>query len=71
MSSPDEETRKFWIEHGRACIRISEYFARETGVPCVMKIWTGDGYKDVPADRVEQQMLNGSKKLKSMKRKSS
>lgn len=52
LSSPDEETRKFWIAHGRACIRISEYFAKETGVPCVMNIWTGDGYKDIPADRM-------------------
>ena len=52
LSSPDEETRKFWIEHGKACIRISEYFAKETGVPCVMNIWTGDGYKDIPADRI-------------------
>ncbi len=52
LSSPDEETRKFWIEHGKACIRISEYFAKETGVPCVMNIWTGDGYKDIPADRL-------------------
>ena len=52
LSSPDEETRKFWIDHGRACIRISQYFAEETGVPCVMNIWTGDGYKDIPADRM-------------------
>ncbi len=56
LSSPDEETRKFWIEHGKACIRISEYFAKETGVPCVMNIWTGDGYKDVPADRMGPRM---------------
>lgn len=52
LSSPDEETRRFWIEHGKACIRISQYFAEETGVPCVMNIWTGDGSKDVPADRL-------------------
>jgi len=52
LSSPDEETRRFWIEHGKACIRISEYFAKETGIPCVMNIWTGDGYKDIPADRM-------------------
>ena len=26
LSSPDKETRDFWIEHGKACIRISEYF---------------------------------------------
>ncbi len=56
LSSPDEETRKFWIEHGKACIRISEYFAKETGMPCVMNIWTGDGYKDVPADRMGPRM---------------
>ena len=52
LSSPDEATRKFWIDHGKACIRISEYFAKATGVPCVMNIWTGDGYKDIPADRM-------------------
>ena len=56
LSSPDEETRKFWIEHGRACVRISQYFAEETGVPCVMNIWTGDGYKDIPADRMGPRM---------------
>lgn len=56
LSSPCEETRKFWIDHGKACIRISEYFAMETGVPCVMNIWTGDGYKDIPADRMGPRM---------------
>ncbi len=56
LSSPDEETRKFWIEHGKACIRIANYFAEETGFPCVMNIWTGDGFKDVPADRMEPRM---------------
>ncbi len=56
LSSPDGETRKFWIEHGKACIRISQYFAKETGIPCVMNIWTGDGYKDIPADRMGPRM---------------
>jgi len=56
LSSPDKETREFWIRHGQACIRISEYFAKETGVPCVMNIWTGDGYKDIPADRMGPRM---------------
>ncbi|MBO7214427.1 MAG: L-rhamnose isomerase [Clostridia bacterium] len=51
LSSPDEEIRSFWVRHGQACVRISEYFARETGIPCVMNIWTGDGLKDIPADR--------------------
>ena len=56
LSSPDKETRDFWIEHGKACIRISQYFAEETGVPCVMNIWTGDGYKDIPAARMGPRM---------------
>ena len=52
LSSPDESTRKFWIEHGKACIRISSYLAEELGRPCVMNIWTGDGFKDIPGDRL-------------------
>ncbi len=56
LSSPDENVRRFWVEHGRACIRISQYFAEETGIPCVMNIWTGDGFKDVPGDRMGPRM---------------
>lgn len=52
LSSPNEEIRKFWIEHGKRCVRISQYLADELGTPCVMNIWTGDGYKDIPADRL-------------------
>ncbi len=52
LSSPDEDVRAFWVEHGRACIRIAEYFAEETGIPTVMNIWIPDGYKDIPGDRM-------------------
>ena len=52
LSSPNEETRKFWVEHGKACVRISQHIAEELGMPCVMNIWTGDGFKDIPADRI-------------------
>ncbi len=52
LSSANEETRAFWIEHGKACIRISSYLADELGQKCVMNIWTGDGFKDVPGDRL-------------------
>ena len=51
LSSPDEEVRQYWVDHGKACLKIAEYFADETGVPCVMNIWIPDGYKDIPADR--------------------
>ncbi|MDD6051276.1 MAG: L-rhamnose isomerase [bacterium] len=57
LASPCEETRKFWIEHGKACIRISQYLAEELGQPCIMNIWTGDGLKDIPADRISPRKL--------------
>lgn len=52
LSSPDDKVRNYWIEHGKCCIRLSQYFAEKTGVPCVMNIWIPDGYKDIPADRL-------------------
>ncbi|WP_099205370.1 L-rhamnose isomerase [Scatolibacter rhodanostii] len=52
LSSPDPIIRQFWVEHGKRCLKISEYFAEELGTPCVMNIWIPDGYKDVPADRL-------------------
>ncbi|MBQ8599811.1 MAG: L-rhamnose isomerase [Clostridia bacterium] len=52
LSSPDEEVRGFWVRHGQCCLRIAEYFAKETGVPCVINFWIPDGYKEIPADRL-------------------
>lgn len=56
LSSPDDDIRHFWVEHGKRCLEISEYFARETGIPCVMNIWIPDGYKDAPADRYSPRL---------------
>ena len=52
LSSPDETVRHFWVEHGKRCMAIAEYFAEETGKPCVINFWIPDGYKDSPADRL-------------------
>ena len=52
LSSPDETVRKFWVEHGKRCMEIAEYFAEETSKPCVINFWIPDGYKDYPADRL-------------------
>ena len=52
LSSPDENVRSFWVEHGKRCMKIAEYFANETGEPCVINFWIPDGYKDIPADRI-------------------
>ena len=56
LSSPNEETRRFWIEHGRACVRISQYLAEALGQGCTMNIWTGDGIKDNPTDSLGTRM---------------
>ena len=52
LSSPDDTVRNYWINHGKCCVKLSQYFAEKTGVPCVMNIWIPDGYKDIPADRM-------------------
>lgn len=51
LSSPDEETRHFWIEHGKRCLEISSELGKAFNKPCMMNIWIPDGFKDVPADR--------------------
>ncbi|MDE6398767.1 MAG: L-rhamnose isomerase, partial [Clostridiales bacterium] len=56
LSSPDERIRKFWVEHCKACIRISQYFADKFGTPTLMNIWIPDGFKDVPADRLTPRL---------------
>ena len=56
LSSPDENVRAFWVEHGKRCLKIAEYFANETNTPCIMNIWIPDGYKDIPADRIGPRM---------------
>lgn len=56
LTSPDDSIRNFWIRHGKCCIRIAEYFAKETGYPCVINFWIGDGFKDIPSDRLGPRM---------------
>ena len=56
LSSPDEETRAFWVRHCQACLRISECLATAMNSHCLMNIWIPDGYKDVPADRLGPRM---------------
>ena len=51
LSSPKKEVRDYWIEHGKRCLKIAEYFANETGMPCLINYWMPDGLKDYPADR--------------------
>ena len=52
LSSPDETTRRFWVEHGKRSLEIAAEMGRAFGKPCLVNIWIPDGYKDVPADRL-------------------
>ncbi len=56
LSSPDENIRKFWVEHCKACLKIAEYFATEMKTHCLVNIWIPDGFKDVPADRLTPRL---------------
>lgn len=51
LAHADPGTRRFWIEHGKACRRIGASFGEALGTPCVTNVWIPDGFKDLPADR--------------------
>lgn len=56
LSSKDENVRKFWIEHGKRCRDIGEYFGREVGIQCVTNHWIPDGYKDNTIDKLAPRL---------------
>jgi L-rhamnose isomerase len=61
LSHPDEEIRKFWIEHCKRSRQIGAYFGEQLGQTCVTNVWIPDGYKDTPVDRLApRQRLKAS-----------
>ena len=52
LSSPDEATRRFWVEHGKRSLEIAAEMGKAFGKPCLVNIWIPDGFKDVPSDRL-------------------
>ncbi|MCL2603873.1 MAG: L-rhamnose isomerase [Defluviitaleaceae bacterium] len=56
LSSPDEATHRFWIDH---CIR-SRKIASEIGEALnddvLCNLWIPDGYKNIPADRMSPRL---------------
>ncbi len=57
LSSPDKETRRFWVEHVRRCRRISAFLGRELKAPVLHNLWIPDGFKDLPFDRWTPRLL--------------
>ena len=56
LSSPDEETRTFWVRHGKASLKIAAEIGKAMNSPCLVNIWIPDGYKDIPADRLSPRL---------------
>ena len=56
LSSADEGIRKYWVDHGIACRKISEYFGKELNNAAVMNTWIPDGSKEVPVDTYGPRM---------------
>lgn len=56
LSSPDENVRKFWIKHVKACRKIASEIGKEQGSPCLNNLWIPDGLKDVPGNRLTPRM---------------
>ena len=65
LSAPDPKIRKFWIEHGKRCLEIADYFAKELNSTCGINFWCPDGYKDEPSDRLgpRQRMADSLDKI--------
>ncbi len=61
LSHPDEKTRKFWINHVKACRKIAADMGKACKSPCVTNIWIPDGLKDITPNRLKyRQILKNS-----------
>lgn len=57
LSSKNEDTRKFWIEHVKKCREIGAVMGKELNTPCINNIWIPDGSKDTAVDRYTNRSL--------------
>jgi len=57
LSSKNESTRKFWIEHAKRCRLIGAEMGKQLGTPSVHNLWIPDGSKDIPVDRATHRAL--------------
>ncbi len=56
LSHPDDNVRRFWIDHCKAIRKIGAYIGEKLGTPCLNNIWIPDGYKETPADRTSPRL---------------
>lgn len=56
LSHGNKAIRDFWIEHGKRCRKIGEYFGKSLGKRCVTNFWMPDGFKDNPIDKLSPRL---------------
>jgi L-rhamnose isomerase len=56
LSSPDEATRRFWIEHCKRSRSIANEIGEQLNDNVLCNVWIPDGLKDVPADRLNPRL---------------
>ncbi|MBE6568775.1 MAG: L-rhamnose isomerase [Ruminococcaceae bacterium] len=57
LSHNDANIRNYWIEHGKASRKISEYLGKELGQVSVNNLWIPDGFKDTPVNRAKSRQI--------------
>ncbi|MDR2627318.1 MAG: L-rhamnose isomerase [Dysgonamonadaceae bacterium] len=57
LANPDNDIRRFWIEHTKRCRAISEAMGKFQNDPCIMNLWIHDGSKDLTVNRLKYRQL--------------
>lgn len=57
LSHKDPGIREYWIQHGKQCREIANFFGSELKTRCVHNIWIPDGSKDTTVNRFYHRQL--------------
>ena len=52
LANPNEDIRKFWVEHTKRCRDIADAMGKAQDDPCIMNVWVHDGCKDVSVNHM-------------------
>lgn len=57
LSHRDKSVRQFWIDHVKACRKITAFLGREQKNACLHNLWIPDGAKEAPSDRLGRREI--------------
>ena len=57
LSNPNEDIRKFWVEHSKRCRDIADATGKAQKDPCIMNVGVHDGSKDLTVNRMYYREL--------------